>query len=101
MLLDLEARGMDAVRDYSAQLDRWSPASFRATREELDAAGDALDQGLRDRLESSRRRVREFAELQLRSVSDVEREIAQDWSSATATYPSAESVPTCRRGTGR
>ncbi len=28
MLLELEKKGMDAVRAYSAKLDGWSPAGF-------------------------------------------------------------------------
>src|SRR3954462_15574165 len=74
MLLDIEAAGMDAVRRYSEELDRWSPPAFRATRAALDAAREAVDAGVRDRLALGLRRVREFAELQLCTGSDLERE---------------------------
>ena len=37
ILADLEARGDDAVREYSEKFDNWSPASFRLSREEIDA----------------------------------------------------------------
>jgi sulfopropanediol 3-dehydrogenase len=76
MLLEIERDGMDAVRRYSQQLDAWQPERFRMSRAELDAARDAVDPGVRERLELGRRRVRAFAELQLSSVADVEREIA-------------------------
>ena len=76
MLLDIEADGMDAVRRYSEELDRWSPRAFRATRAELDAAREAVDAGVRERLALGLTRVREFAELQLCTVSDLEREVA-------------------------
>ena len=76
MLLEIERDGMDAVRRYSLQLDGWNPASFRMTRGELDAARDAVDAGVRERLALGHERVRAFAELQLGSVADVEREIS-------------------------
>jgi sulfopropanediol 3-dehydrogenase len=75
MLLDIESRGMDAVRAYSRELDRWGPATFRAQLDELAAARDAIPSSIRRRLAVSRERVRRFAELQLETVSDLEREI--------------------------
>src|SRR3954453_7356501 len=76
MLLEIEREGMDAVRRYSLQLDAWSPERFRMSRAELDAARDAVDPGVRSRLSLGHERVRAFAELQLGSVGDVEREIS-------------------------
>ena len=76
MLLEIERDGMDAVRRSSQRLDAWSPESFRMSRAELDEARDAVSAGVRERLELGHQRVRAFAELQLASVSDVEREIA-------------------------
>jgi sulfopropanediol 3-dehydrogenase len=76
MLLELERDGMDAVRRYSQELDGWCPERFAMSRAELDAARDAVDAGVRARLELGRERVRAFAELQLGSVGDVERELA-------------------------
>src|SRR3954452_19327825 len=76
MLVEIERDGMDAVRRHSQQLDGWSPERFACTREELDAARDAVDPGVRKRLQLGRERVQGFAELQLSSMSDVERELA-------------------------
>src|SRR3954468_14436208 len=76
MLLELERDGMDAVRRYSQELDGWCPERFAMSRAELALARDAVDAGVRERLELGRERVRAFAELQLGSVADVEREIA-------------------------
>src|SRR3954471_17028462 len=64
MLLEIERDGMDAVRRYSQQLDAWSPEHFRMTRQELDGAREAVEPGVRERLELGRERVRAFAELQ-------------------------------------
>src|SRR3954463_15948573 len=76
MLLEIERDGMDAVRRFSQQLDSWNPERFAMTRRELDDARAAVDPGVRERLQLGRERVRAFAELQLGSLSDVEREIA-------------------------
>src|SRR3954452_11909763 len=76
MLLDIDRHGMDAVRRYSQELDGHGPETFRATREELDAARDAVDAAVRDRLQLGLERVRGFAELQLGTSEDMEREIA-------------------------
>jgi sulfopropanediol 3-dehydrogenase len=75
MLSAIAARGMDAVRSYSEQLDRWSPASFRADRGQLDGAREAVEAPIRERLALGHERVRRFAELQLATVSDIEQEI--------------------------
>src|SRR3954467_3226922 len=71
MLLDIDRHGMDAVRRYSKELDRYESESFRATREELDPAGEAVDAGVRERLQLGLARVRAFAELQLGTSEDL------------------------------
>lgn len=76
MLLDIERNGIGAIRRYSAELDRWAPDRFRATREELDAARDGVDPGVRDRLGLGLERVRVFAELQLATAQSIEHEIS-------------------------
>ena len=76
MLLDIDANGMDAVRRYSRELDRWEPAEFRAQPGELEAAREAVDEEVRTHLSLGLERVRAFAELQLGTVEDLEREIA-------------------------
>src|SRR5215216_2160381 len=76
MLLDIDRNGMDAIRRYSQELDRWAPATFRASRADLDAARDAVDAGVRECLNLGLGRVRAFAELQLGTATDVEREIS-------------------------
>jgi sulfopropanediol 3-dehydrogenase len=76
MLLEIEAGGIDVIRRYSADLDGYAPAEFRASATELAAAGDELDPDVVEHLELSVERVRGFAELQLSTVSDLEREIA-------------------------
>src|SRR3954454_12211988 len=76
MLLDIDRHGMDAVRRYSGELDRWAPERFRATRAELDAARAAVDPEVRGHLGLGLERVRAFAELQLGTPADAEREVS-------------------------
>src|SRR5919205_1102452 len=76
MLLDIDANGMDAVRRYSRELDGYAPERFRVSREELDSAREAVDSGVRERLGLGLARVRAFAELQLDTVANLEREIS-------------------------
>jgi hypothetical protein len=76
MLSEIERGGIDAIRRYARELDGYAPERFRVAADVVAAAaGDALDPGLRDHLELSKERVSAFAELQLASVTDVEREI--------------------------
>src|SRR5579875_573044 len=76
ILLDIDRHGMSAVRRYSEELDGYAPERFRATREELDAAAEAVAPEVRARLTLSLARVRGFAELQLGTATELEREIA-------------------------
>jgi sulfopropanediol 3-dehydrogenase len=76
MLLEIDRDGMDAVRRYSRELDGWAPDTFRASADELDAARAAVDPGVREHLGLGLERVRAFAELQLGTAGDVEREIS-------------------------
>lgn len=76
MLREIEARGMDAVRRYSGDLDDWSPSHFRLDSRQLQMARDQVDPKVREQLAVGLERVRRFAELQLETISDVEREIA-------------------------
>ena len=76
MLLEIDRHGMDAVRRYSGELDGWAPERFRATREQLDAARDAVDPAVREHLALGLERVRAFAELQLGTAGATEREVS-------------------------
>ena len=72
MLDDIAARGDAAVRDYSAKLDNWSPASFRLTRAEIDALIASLPAQALDDIRFAQAQVRRFAEAQRASLRDVE-----------------------------
>lgn len=71
-LADIAARGDAAVREMSARLDGYAPASFRLTQGEIDALIATLtDQELSD-IHFAQAQVRRFAEAQRASMLDIE-----------------------------
>ena len=72
ILADIEARGDVAVRDYSERFDKWSPDSFRLTREQIDACYTELTQQELDDIRFAQTQVRNFAQIQRDSMKDVE-----------------------------
>jgi sulfopropanediol 3-dehydrogenase len=74
ILLDVEREGIAAVRRYSEELDGWNPDSFVVSEEEIKRAEDALDDELKEHIAFARDQVRNFAELQKRTLVDFEEE---------------------------
>jgi len=72
MLLDIEARGESAVRQYSTQLDKWSPASFRLSEAEINACINSLPAQTLDDIRYAQTQIRRFAQIQRLSMRDVE-----------------------------
>lgn len=75
MLLDIEKRGLDAVRDYALRLDHDSHQHFELEPIQLAAAGDSLSADLRSAIELGSQRTRQFAQLQRDHLVDFEAEI--------------------------
>ncbi len=72
ILAEIGARGDAAVRAYSQQFDRWSPASFRLSATEIEACIAALSpQALAD-IKFAQAQIRGFAQIQKSSMHDVE-----------------------------
>ena len=76
-MADLEARGDDAVRDYSEKFDNWSPASYRLSRKEIDACYTQLSNQEKEDIRFAQEQVRNFAQIQRDSMKDVEVETLQ------------------------
>ena len=74
ILSRIETEGDAAIRDYSQQFDKWSPDSFRLSREQIDACYQALDQQVIDDIRFAQEQVRNFAQIQRDSMKDVEEE---------------------------
>jgi sulfopropanediol 3-dehydrogenase len=69
---DIEARGDDAVREYSRKFDDWDPDEFRLTRGEIDAARRTLSQREIDDIAFAQEQIRNFAQAQRDAMLDVE-----------------------------
>jgi sulfopropanediol 3-dehydrogenase len=72
ILADIAARGDDAVRDLSIKFDTWDRDSYRLTAAEIQDCMDQLTgQDLKD-IEFAQTQVRNFAQIQRASMTDVE-----------------------------
>lgn len=68
----ISQRGELAVREYSAQFDRWEPEEFRLSTSDVQACLDAVDeQTLRD-IEFAQTQIRQFALHQRAALRDLE-----------------------------
>lgn len=72
MLGDIEAEGMEAVRRYSRDLDKWDRADFRLGEDEIKAAYAALSDRTIDDIRFAQAQVRNFAQIQKDALRDVE-----------------------------
>jgi sulfopropanediol 3-dehydrogenase len=72
VLADVERRGEEAVREWSQKLDGWAPECFVVDADEAAAAGAELPEELRRHIAFAQGRVRDFAERQLATLSDLQ-----------------------------
>lgn len=72
LLTDIARRGDVAVRECSQKFDKWSPASFRLTREQIVACYAALDEFTIADIRFAQEQVRSFAQAQRASLHDIE-----------------------------
>jgi len=75
MLIDLERRGMDAVREYSSRFDDWSPRSFELDRKQVEDAIGSLDRQAIEDTAYCQANVRAFATAQMATMLPLEVEI--------------------------
>jgi sulfopropanediol 3-dehydrogenase len=74
MLLTIEQRGLDAVRAYSRELDRWDPPSFEVDADAVRRADAALPEALKASITFAQTQIRNFAEHQRATLTDFETE---------------------------
>lgn len=72
ILADIEARGDHAVREMSEKFDRFSPASFRLSQEDIDALIAQVPAKDLDDIRFAQEQVRKFAQAQRASMQDIE-----------------------------
>ncbi|MGI9370297.1 MAG: histidinol dehydrogenase [Ruegeria sp.] len=71
-LKDIETRGDAAVRELSEKFDKYSPTSFRLSKQEInDLIGQLTDRELAD-IKFAQEQVRNFAQAQRDSMLDIE-----------------------------
>ena len=74
ILAHIEARGMDAVREYAEKFDNYAPDDFRMSRADIDACYDQVTgQNIED-IKFAQAQIRNFAEIQKAALVDVEEE---------------------------
>ena len=71
-LADIEARGDAAVRDLSQKFDNYAPASFRLSESEITAAMQRVSTRDMDDIKFAQTQIRNFAQAQRASMTDVE-----------------------------
>ena len=71
-LADIEKRGDAAVRDLSAKFDGYEPDAFRLTASELEAAMQKVSTRDMEDIKFAQTQIRQFAEAQRASMTDVE-----------------------------
>ena len=72
LIADIEDRGEAAVREMSRNFDAWEPDRFRLTAEQVDEVVASVDSGTIADIEFAQAQIRNFAEVQLASLNDVE-----------------------------
>ena len=71
-LADIEKRGDAAVRDLSAKFDGYEPDAFRLTASEIEAAMQKVSTRDMEDIKFAQTQIRQFAEAQRASMTDVE-----------------------------
>ena len=71
-LRDIEARGDAAIRELSEKFDKYSPASFKLSDDEIKALIAEVSPRDLDDIRFAQEQVRQFAEAQRASMTDIE-----------------------------
>jgi sulfopropanediol 3-dehydrogenase len=74
VIADIRARGDEAVRAFSETFDKWSPAEFRLSPEQIDEIISGVPAGALDDIRTVQANVRAFAQRQRDSLTDFEME---------------------------
>jgi sulfopropanediol 3-dehydrogenase len=72
ILADVEARRDAAVRELSETYDKWSPASFKLTPQEIESAISQVSKRDLDDIKFAQAQVRNFAQKQRATLQDLE-----------------------------
>ena len=72
ILTDVEARGDAAVRELSEKFDKWSPAAFRLSPAEIEAAMAKVAPRDIEDIRFAQAQIRNFAQKQRECIKDLE-----------------------------
>src|SRR5260370_30622996 len=72
IIADIKTRGDVAVREVSANFDRWSPASFRLSQDEIDSLLASVSPQTIEDIQFAQAQIRIFAEHQKAALKDIE-----------------------------
>jgi sulfopropanediol 3-dehydrogenase len=72
IVADIKTRGDAAVRELSAKFDRWSPANFRLSQNEIDSLLASVSPQTIEDIEFAQAQIRNFAEHQKAALKDIE-----------------------------
>src|SRR5712691_8011060 len=72
IIADVRARGDAAVRELSERFDKWSPASFRLSEDEVAVLVAKVSPQTIDDIKFAQAQIRNFAQIQRAALRDVE-----------------------------
>ncbi|HXW46874.1 MAG TPA: histidinol dehydrogenase [Streptosporangiaceae bacterium] len=72
VIADIRARGDEAVREYSARFDGWSPDDFRLAEGQVKDIVEGLPDQVIEDIQFAQAQVRGFAQAQLASMTQIE-----------------------------
>lgn len=72
---DIRTRGDEAVRSYSEKFDKWTPTSFKLSKEEIETVIAKVPKTTLDDIKTVQENVRRFALAQRDTIKDLEVEI--------------------------
>ncbi|MBM7691713.1 sulfopropanediol 3-dehydrogenase [Peribacillus deserti] len=72
ILEDIENNGDHAVRSYSERFDKWSPDSFKLTREQIEEIISRVPEDTINDIKFAQAQIRGFAEAQKSALRDIE-----------------------------
>ena len=72
VIADIRGRGDEAVREYSAKFDNWSPADFRLSATQVEDIIAGLPEQVITDIQFVQAQVRGFAQAQLASMQEIE-----------------------------
>ncbi|MFD0826853.1 histidinol dehydrogenase [Neobacillus sp. M.A.Huq-85] len=72
ILGDVEANGDAAVRSYSEKFDKWSPESFKLSKEQIDEIIKSVPEQTIEDIKFAQAQIRRFAEAQKAALLDIE-----------------------------